>query len=92
LRAGLRELGYVAGRNVMLELRYGDGARERLPRLATELIELKPDVIESLKAPIRPISRSNCRPLRAHRQSQGRQGDCITVSDSFLLLADEVIE
>jgi len=44
-RQGLRELGYVEGRTVLLEVRFADGTVERLPELARELVALKPDVI-----------------------------------------------
>ena len=44
-RAGLRELGYVEGRNVVLEIRYADGHDDKLAGLATELVRLNPDVI-----------------------------------------------
>jgi putative ABC transport system substrate-binding protein len=44
-RQGLRDLGYVEGKTVLLELRFADGAAERLPELARELVALKPDVI-----------------------------------------------
>jgi putative ABC transport system substrate-binding protein len=44
-RAGLRELGYVEGRNVILEIRYADGHDDKLAGLATELVRLNPDVI-----------------------------------------------
>src|SRR5215813_13110296 len=43
-RSGLRDLGYLEGRNATLEIRYGDGAPERLAPLAQELVALKPDV------------------------------------------------
>ena len=42
---GLRDLGYVEGRNVVIEFRDADGKLERLPALATELVALKVDVI-----------------------------------------------
>jgi putative ABC transport system substrate-binding protein len=42
---GLRDLGYVEGRNVVLELRYTEGASERLGPLAAELVALSPDVL-----------------------------------------------
>jgi putative ABC transport system substrate-binding protein len=45
LRTGLRDLGYSEGRNITLEQRYADGAIERLPDLAAELVALKPAVI-----------------------------------------------
>jgi putative tryptophan/tyrosine transport system substrate-binding protein len=44
-RSGLRDLGYVEGRSVTIELRYGDGAPERMASLAAELIALNPDVL-----------------------------------------------
>ena len=45
LRQGLREHGYVEGKNYVLELRYGAAQAERLPDLARELVALKVDVI-----------------------------------------------
>jgi putative tryptophan/tyrosine transport system substrate-binding protein len=45
LKDGLRELGYVEGRNVVFEQRYGAGHMERLPDLAAELVRLHADVI-----------------------------------------------
>src|SRR5438445_13658107 len=44
-RSGLRDLGYLEGRNATLEIRYGDGAPERMAPLAQELVALKPDVL-----------------------------------------------
>src|SRR5215469_7787334 len=44
-RRGLRELGYVEGQNVALEVRSAEGDYRRLPALAAELVVLKPDVI-----------------------------------------------
>jgi len=44
-RSGLRDLGYLEGRDMTLALRYGDGAPERMASLAQELVALKPDVL-----------------------------------------------
>jgi len=44
-RDGLRELGYVEGRDIVLEIRYAAGKRAKLPDLATELVRLKVDLI-----------------------------------------------
>jgi putative ABC transport system substrate-binding protein len=44
-RQGLRDLGYVEGRNVVIEYRDAEGKPERLPALAAELVALKVDVI-----------------------------------------------
>jgi len=42
---GLRDLGYVEGRNIVIEYRDAEGKPERLPALAAELVALKVDVI-----------------------------------------------
>jgi putative tryptophan/tyrosine transport system substrate-binding protein len=44
-RQGLRELGWVEGRDVVIEYRYADGRAERLPALVSDLARLKVDVI-----------------------------------------------
>ncbi len=44
-RQGLRELGYVEGRNIIVEPRWAEGQYDRLSELAAELIRLKVDVI-----------------------------------------------
>ena len=44
-RQGLRELGYVEGRSIVIEYRYAEGNAERLSKLASELVRLKVDVL-----------------------------------------------
>jgi putative ABC transport system substrate-binding protein len=44
-RQGLRELGYIEGKNVVLELRYAEEKLDRLPGLAAELVRLNVDII-----------------------------------------------
>ena len=44
-RQGLRELGYVEGKSVVIEYRWAEGKTERLPSLAAELVRLKEDII-----------------------------------------------
>ena len=50
-REGLRDLGYVEGRNIVLEFRWAEGRLDRLPGLATELVGLRVDVIHTLSTP-----------------------------------------
>ena len=45
LRAGLHDLGYVEGRNIVIEFRWAEGNYDRLAGLAAELVKLKVDVI-----------------------------------------------
>src|SRR3982074_1114021 len=45
----LNDLGYVAGRNLGIDIRYADGKDERLASLAAELVALKPDVIVAVE-------------------------------------------
>jgi putative ABC transport system substrate-binding protein len=44
-RQTLRELGYVEGRNLILDIRWAGGQMDRLPGLAAELVRLKPHVL-----------------------------------------------
>jgi len=44
-KQGLRELGYVEGRDVIIDYRHEDRALDRLPALAAELVAMKPDVL-----------------------------------------------
>jgi len=50
LIAGLRELAYVEGKNIIIEYRWAAGNYERLPGLATELVQMKVDVIVAATA------------------------------------------
>jgi len=50
-RQGLRDLGYIEGKNIVLEYRYAEGKIERLPHLAEELVRLPVDVIVTALSP-----------------------------------------
>jgi putative ABC transport system substrate-binding protein len=54
LVAGLRDLGYVEGRNVALEYRHAGGRPELLPGLGPQAVSLKPDVIVVLGGDMMP--------------------------------------
>jgi putative ABC transport system substrate-binding protein len=51
LFAGLRELGYVEGRNLTIERRYAEGHAERFQDIAAELVRLKVDIIVVVTTP-----------------------------------------
>jgi putative ABC transport system substrate-binding protein len=48
---GMRDLGYVEGKNLVIEWRFAEGKYERLPGMAAELVQLKVDVIMALGPP-----------------------------------------
>jgi len=47
-RQRLRQLGYVEGKNIVIESRYAEGKPDRLPALAAELVRLKVDIIVTI--------------------------------------------
>jgi putative tryptophan/tyrosine transport system substrate-binding protein len=51
-RDGLHELGYVEGKNLVIEYRWAEGHYERLPGLAAELVRLPVDVIVAVGDPV----------------------------------------
>jgi ABC-type uncharacterized transport system substrate-binding protein len=58
-RQRLRELGYVEGKNIVVEYRYAEGKLERLPDLAAELVRLKVDVIVTTGTGILPAKKAS---------------------------------
>jgi len=60
---GLRDLGYVEGRNFVIEYRSHEGKVERLPALAAELVALKVDVIVAGGTPQAPAAKQATRTL-----------------------------
>jgi putative tryptophan/tyrosine transport system substrate-binding protein len=51
LQQGLKELGWLEGRNLSIDFRWGTGEREEMRALARELIDLKPDLIVGVTTP-----------------------------------------
>jgi ABC-type uncharacterized transport system substrate-binding protein len=50
-RQGLHSLGYVEGKNILIEYRYAEGKLDRLPELAKELVSVKVDLIVTTGTP-----------------------------------------
>ena len=48
---GLRDVGYVAGKNIIIEARFAEGNYDRLPALAADLVRLKVDIIVAYSTP-----------------------------------------
>jgi ABC-type uncharacterized transport system substrate-binding protein len=60
---GMRDLGWIEGRNIVVDARFADGNLERLPELASELVRLRPDVIVTATTP--GVSQPRTRPGRS---------------------------
>jgi len=77
-RVALRELGYVEGKNIVIEFRWAEGNYDRLPALAAELVELKVAVVVTPggKANIAMARVTKTIPIVVVRASQpvGQQG------------------
>jgi putative ABC transport system substrate-binding protein len=57
-RKGLHELGYIEGKNIVIEWRFAEGKLDRLPALAAELVLLKVDVIVTSASTQTPIAKA----------------------------------
>ena len=62
-RDGMRQLGYVEGRNIHYDYHFDDGYLDRLTALAAETVQRNPNLIVS--APFQPIWRRSKQPLRS---------------------------
>jgi putative ABC transport system substrate-binding protein len=58
LLEGLQGLGYVDGKTIAIDYRYAEGKAERLPNLAVELVQLKPDVIFAYGGDVAPYAKN----------------------------------
>lgn len=57
IRRGLTDLGYVEGRNIVIEYRYAEGHLDRLPILAGQLVGLQPTVILAVGGDVSPTAK-----------------------------------
>jgi putative tryptophan/tyrosine transport system substrate-binding protein len=62
-RQGLRELGYVEGKNIIIEYRFAGGKREQIPTLAAELVRLNVDIIVAAGSPVALAARAATRTI-----------------------------
>ena len=70
-REGLRQLGYVEGRNLIIKFAWAEGQQERHPALARELVRLRPDVLLTAGTPATLAAKQATRPSRSSRRSLG---------------------
>ncbi len=99
-RRRLTELGYVEGRNLVVDARWADSAAERMPAPAKELVVLRPDIIVANATPSAraamqaaagiPVEQANIQRLSINLRAAKAIG--LAVPRSLLLRADEVIE
>ncbi len=59
----MRELGYIEGKNIIIEWRYADGKTDRVPADANELIRIKVEVIVTGGAPATLSAKEATRPF-----------------------------
>ena len=57
IRRGLSDLGYVEGRNILIEYRYAEGQLDQIPILAGQLVGLQPDVILAIGGDVSPTAK-----------------------------------
>src|SRR5258706_6400635 len=62
-RQGLRELGYLEGKNIVIEFRYGEDKLDRVPALAAELVRLNVDVIVTAGGTSTPFAKEGTPPI-----------------------------
>ena len=77
LRKGLRELGYVEGRNLVIKYRSADGRAERFPDLASELVRLKVDLIVTRGTPA-TIAAKNAKTIPVVMATMGGPGAIVS--------------
>jgi putative tryptophan/tyrosine transport system substrate-binding protein len=80
LRKGLRDLGYVEGRNLSIEYRSADGRAERFPDLASELVHLRVDLIVTRGTPAATAAKNATRTIPV---VMATMGDPRAIVESF---------
>src|SRR5258708_22919445 len=73
-RQRLRELGYVEGQTIALEVRYAEGRNDRMPELVAGLVALKLDVLLAGGSLARPVGNTGDRTMPTAMGGPGRVG------------------
>jgi putative ABC transport system substrate-binding protein len=77
---GLRDLGYVEGKNIIIEYRFADGKFERLPELVAELVRLNVDILVAAGAPAAHAAKSATKTIPIVMQSGDPVGTGLVTS------------
>ena len=77
-RRGMRDLGYVEGRNLIIEYRSADGHAERFPHLASELVQLNVDLIVTRGTPAANAAKNATRSIPVLMATMGDPRGIVT--------------
>ena len=93
LRQALRDLGYVEGRNVVYIGRWADVKLDRLPALARELVDQKPDVVISFGYPAAQALKNETRtiPIVAAEMGDPVASGLVTIPPAVLQRATDIV-
>jgi putative ABC transport system substrate-binding protein len=96
VRQGLREVGYVEGRNLLIEYRYAGGDIDRVPQLIAGLLDLKVAILITPGTPVTAIAKREAGALPTLFElvinAKTAKALGLTMPRSLLLRADRIID